>query len=152
MPATTDRIEKQIGLSATPDRVWRAISTASEFGEWFGVRFDGEFVPGAKLRGKITTPGCDHMECDIYIETVEPQRLFSYRWHAHAWDPNLDYSNDPTTLVEFRLEAVDEGTRLTITESGFDNVPEPFRVEAFTRNEGGWAMQIKNIERYVSAS
>ncbi len=151
MPATTDRIEKQIVLNATPERVWRAISTASEFGEWFGVRLDDEFAPGATVRGQITTPGYTHMKFNIYIENMDPERLFSYRWHAHGWDPDLDYSNDPTTLVEFRLSAVDEGTRLTITESGFDNVPEEFRVEAFTRNDGGWAVQIQNIERHVTA-
>ena len=152
MTAITDRIEKQIILNATPERVWRAVSTANEFGTWFGVRLDGEFAPGAKVHGQITTAGYEHMAFDMYVETMETERLFSYRWHAHAWDPEIDYSNDPTTLVEFHIEPVAGGTKLTITESGFDHVPSECRVEAFTRNEGGWTIQIQNIERHVSAS
>lgn len=152
MPSDTDRIEKQIVLKAAPDRVWRAVSTSKEFGAWFGVRLNGEFSPGAKLRGQVTTPGYDHLAFDMYVDTMEPKRLFSFRWHPHAMDPNRDYSKDTTTLVEFRLEPAGQGTKLTIIESGFDQLPEALRLECFRRNDGGWTAQVQNIERHVSAS
>jgi uncharacterized protein YndB with AHSA1/START domain len=148
---STDRIEKTIVLRAPRSRVWRAIATAEEFGAWFGVKLEGAFALGARVRGRITTPGYEHLTMEITIEQVDPERLFSYRWHPNAIDPGVDYSGEPTTLVEFRLDEVAGGTRLTVIESGFDRIPLERRAEAFRENDQGWAEQIKNIERYVMA-
>jgi uncharacterized protein YndB with AHSA1/START domain len=147
---TTDRIEKQIVLNAPLARVWRAISDSQEFGAWFGVRIDGPFVPGQRITGRITTPGYEHLSMELFVEEISPERLLSYRWHPYAIDPNVDYSSEPTTLVEFLLAEVDGGTRLTVVESGFDQIPAERRDEAFRMNEGGWAAQVENIARYVS--
>ncbi len=150
MSANTDRIEKQIVIQAPPARVWQALTDATEFGTWFGARIDGEFAPNTRVLGKITCPGYEHLTFEIQIERMEPEQLFSYRWRPHAIDPEVDYSGDPTTLVEFRLEAMDTATRLSIVESGFDGIPAAHRAEAFRRNEGGWAEQVKNVERHVT--
>jgi uncharacterized protein YndB with AHSA1/START domain len=147
----SDRIEKQVVLRAPQSRVWRAVSTAEEFGEWFGARLQGGvFTEGATFRGNITYPGYEHLIMELQVERVEPDRLFSYRWHPYAIDPEVDYSQEPTTLVEFRLEAADQGTLLTITESGFDRIPFERRAEAFRMNDHGWAGQIESIERHVT--
>jgi uncharacterized protein YndB with AHSA1/START domain len=146
-----DRIEKSLVLRAPRSRVWRALTDPVEFGAWFGVRLEGDFVPGAQVRGKITIPGYEHLTLDVVVERVDPERLFSYRWHPYAVDPKVDYSGEPMTLVEFRLEDVKEGTRLTVIESGFDRIPAARRAEAFRMNEQGWAAQVKNIERHVAA-
>ena len=148
---TTDRIEKKIVLRAPRSRVWRAIADAGEFGAWFGVKLEGSFAPGARLRGRITEPGYEHVVMDITIERMEPERLFSYRWHPYAIDPAMDYSGEPTTLVEFRLDEVPGGTELSVTESGFDRIPAARRAEAFRMNERGWAEQVKRIARHVSS-
>ena len=148
---STDRIEKTIVLRAPRSRVWRAIANAEEFGAWFGVKLEGAFAPGARVQGRITTPGYEHLTMEITIEQVDPERLFSYRWHPYAIDPSVDYSGEPTTLVEFRLDEVAGGTRLTVIESGFDRIPLARRAEAYRMNDQGWAEQIKNIERHVLA-
>jgi uncharacterized protein YndB with AHSA1/START domain len=146
----TDKIEKKVVLRAPRSRVWRALASSEEFGSWFGAKFDRPFVAGAKVKAKITTPGYEHLVMDVAIEKVEPERLLSYRWHPYAIDPNVDYSAERTTLVEFHLDEVDGDTHLTIVESGFDHIPLTRRAEAFRMNDGGWAAQIKNIERYVA--
>jgi uncharacterized protein YndB with AHSA1/START domain len=146
----TDRIEKKIVLRAPPSRVWRAITTVEEFNSWFRVKLRGTFAPGQKLEGPITYPGYEHLKMEITVEKVEPQRLLSYRWHPNAVDPKIDYSAEPTTLVEFKLEEVPGGTELTLVESGFDRLPPERRAEAFRGNEGGWAQQLENIARHVS--
>src|SRR5258705_13220471 len=146
---TTDRIEKQIVLKAPLARVWRAIADASEFGAWFQVKLEGKFAPGARLQGQITYPGYEHLRMELEVEKVEPERLLSYRWHPNATDPEVDYSGEPTTLAEFKLEEVEGGTRLTLVESGFDQIPLARRAEAFRSNDGGWTEQLKNIARYV---
>ena len=148
---STDRIEKKIVLRAPRSRVWRAIADAEEFGTWFGAKLEGPFAAGARVRGRITIPGYEHVMMDITIERVEPERLFSYRWHPYAIEPGVDYSGEPTTLVEFRLDEVAGGTELTVTESGFDRIPEARRAEAFRMNDQGWAKQLENIERHVAA-
>lgn len=147
----TDRIEKQAVLHAPRSRVWRAIADSKEFGEWFKVVFTEEFAEGKTITGRITHPGFENVPMEITVERIQPEEYFSYRWHPYAKDPNLDYSKEIATLVEFRLAELPEGTLLTITESGFDKIPAARRLEAFRMNEKGWTGQIRNIERHVSA-
>jgi uncharacterized protein YndB with AHSA1/START domain len=144
-----DRIEKRIELKAPVARVWRALTDYREFGEWFRVKIDGPFVPGEVSRGHITHPGYEHLPWEAVVKAMEPERLFSFTWHPYAADPKVDYSKEPPTLVEFRLETTAQGTLLMVTESGFDRIPAERRPEAFLRNDRGWTEQLKNIERYV---
>ena len=146
----SDRIEKRIELKAPVSRVWRALTDYREFGQWFCVKLDGPFVAGQVSRGNITYPGYEHLKWEAVVEKMEPERLFSYTWHPYAVDPKMDYSKEPSTLVEFTLEKTANGTLLTVVESGFDRIPAARRDEAFRRNEGGWAEQMKNVEKYVA--
>jgi len=143
-----DRIEKRIELRATRSRVWRALTTAEEFGTWFRVKLDGAFAEGAVVRGRLTYPGYEQVTLEIAVDRMEPERLFSYRWHPNPTD-GVDYSSEPTTLVEFRLADANGGTLLTLVESGFYRLPASRRAEAFRRNEGGWQIQLENVRRYV---
>jgi uncharacterized protein YndB with AHSA1/START domain len=147
------RIEKRIELKAPVSRVWRALTDYREFGEWFRVQLDGPFIPGQVSRGQITHPGYEHVKWEAFVEKMEPERLFSFTWpHPKSLgkdDCPQDYSQEPTTLVEFRLEKTANGTLLVLTESGFDHLPADRRLEAFRRNDGGWTEQMKNIETYV---
>jgi len=144
-----DRIEKRIELKAPISRVWSALTDYREFGEWFRVKLDGPFVPGEVSRGYITWPGYEHVKWEAVVQTMEPERLFSYTWHPYSVDPKIDYSKETPTLVEFILEQTAGGTLLVVTESGFDKIPSERRDEAFRRNEGGWEQQMKNIESHV---
>jgi len=147
---TTDRIVKETVLKAPLSRVWNAISDAQEFGEWFKVDMSGQtFRPGQPVHAKMTYPGYEGMPFEMVVAAVEPERLFSFRWHPYDIDPNEDNSDEPMTLVEFELEEVDGGTRLTVTESGFDNIPLARRAEAFRSNSEGWAIQVENVRKYV---
>jgi uncharacterized protein YndB with AHSA1/START domain len=158
---STDRIEKQVVLRAPQDRVWNAISDATQFGTWFGVEFDGPFVAGKRMTGRMVPTQVDAEVAKMQepykgrtmewtVEQIEPKRLFSFRWHPFAIDPNVDYSKEPTTLVVFELAEVAGGTRLTITETGFDKIPLERRAKAFAANEGGWAKQIDLIAKYLA--
>jgi uncharacterized protein YndB with AHSA1/START domain len=156
----TDRIEKKILLHAPLKRVWRALSDSTEFGTWFGMKFDSPFSPGAKVRGAIVPTKVnaevakaqkehEGTPFEIVIEQMEPERLFSFRWHPFAIERGVDYSAEPTTLVEFALEAAADGVMLTVTESGFDQIPLARRAKAFTANEQGWGMMVKVFEEYL---
>ena len=142
-------IEKRIEFKAPVSRVWQALTDYREFGEWFRVKLDGPFVAGQVSRGQMTYPGYEHVKWHAIVQKMEPERLFSFTWH-HSLDPNADILKEPTTLVEFKLEKIGTGTLLTLTESGFENLPENLRLEAFRRNDGGWTEQMKNIENYVT--
>jgi uncharacterized protein YndB with AHSA1/START domain len=142
-------IEKRIELKAPVSRVWRALTDYQQFGEWFRVKLDAPFAPGEISRGHITYLGYEHIQWEATVRKMEPERLFSFTWHPYAVDPAIDYSKEPTTLVEFRLEAKDGGTVLSLTESGFDAIPKERQFEAFRMNDGGWTEQMTNIERYV---
>jgi uncharacterized protein YndB with AHSA1/START domain len=156
-----DSIVKTTVLKAPRDRVWRAVSDSQQYGAWFGARFDGAFTAGAKLTATIVPTKADAdvaksqepyrgRTFTFEVERVEPPRLISFRWHPAAVDPTLDYANEPTTLIVFELEEVDGGTKLTITESGFDKIPLARRAEAFKMNEGGWQAQLMLIEKYLA--
>ncbi|HEY6649143.1 MAG TPA: SRPBCC family protein [Mycobacterium sp.] len=160
---STDRIEKQVVLRAPLDRVWRAISDADEFGQWFGVRFDGPFVAGKSVTGVITPTTVDedvaHAQephagkSDSWqIVAVEPQRRLAFRWHPYAVEAGTDYSEEPTTLVEFTLTETNDGVLLRIVESGFDKIPAERRTAAFEANSEGWAKQTELVQKYLALS
>jgi uncharacterized protein YndB with AHSA1/START domain len=150
----TDRIEKRIELKAPISRVWRALTDYKEFGEWFRVKLEGPFAVGQVSRGQITYPGYEHVKWQAHVEKMEPEWLFSFTWpHAKSLakaDYSPDYSKEPTTLVEFRLEKTTNGTLLVVTESGFDKLPSDRWEKAYRGNEGGWTEQMKNIDDYVA--
>src|SRR5262245_51446382 len=150
-PSSTDRIEKRIELNASPARVWRALTDHREFGDWFRVKLEKPFVPGESTRGRITYPGYEHLVMEAKVIKMTPERLFSLEWHPYAVDPEADYSKEPPTLVEFRLEKSTKGTSLVVTESGFDSIPASRREEAFRMNSDGWSAQMKNITAHVTA-
>jgi uncharacterized protein YndB with AHSA1/START domain len=153
MPATsTDRIEKQIVLEAPRSRVWRALTDVRQFNQWFGVNLERPFAAGEMTSGRITVKNYEHIVMEAWVEKMEPEHHFSFRWHPGSIDPTVDYSQEPTTLVVFTLEDVDEGTRLTVVETGFDALPESRRAKAFAGNESGWAGQLRNIAKYLAAS
>lgn len=145
----TDRIEKRMELKAPVSRVWKAITDYAEFGNWFRVKLDAPFAVGQVSTGHITYPGYEHLKWNAVVQTMEPERLFSFTWHPYAIDQSVDYSKEEPTLVEFRLEPMEGGTVLTVTESGFDKLPAHRRDQAFRSNDGGWAQQMENIRKHV---
>ncbi|WP_102142993.1 SRPBCC family protein [Mycobacterium hubeiense] len=158
---STDRIEKEVLLRAPLDRIWRAISEAEEFGRWFGVRFDGPFVAGTTVTGAMTPTAVDDTvakaqesyagQADAWqIVAVEPLRRLAFRWHPYAVEPGADYSQEPTTLVEFTLTETDDGVLLRIVESGFDAIPAERRASAFEANKQGWAAQTDLVRKYLA--
>jgi uncharacterized protein YndB with AHSA1/START domain len=151
MNTSTDRIERKVLIKAPRARVWRALSDAGEFGDWFGVNFKGKtFVAGKHVQGKITYPGYEHLTMDVLIERVVPEQLLSWRWHPAAIDPKVDYSQEPTTLVEFELKEVGGDTMLTVVESGLDRIPLARRADVFRMNSSGWDEQMENIKKHVA--
>jgi uncharacterized protein YndB with AHSA1/START domain len=147
---STDRIQKTILLRAPRSRVWQALTDPAQLGEWFGARLSGRFVPGQRLRGPITTPGYDHLFFEVLVERMEPERLFSWRWQPGG-DPDIDPA-EPMTLVVFELEDTEDGTRLTVTESGFDRIPPARRSKAYRENDEGWSGQLKNLTGYLAGT
>lgn len=147
-----DRIVKTVELKAPVSRVWRALTDHNEFGQWFRVKLDGPFKPGAVSTGQMTYPGFEHYPWRAVVERMEPERLFSFRWHDFDEKSGVEVSKQPTTLVEFRLEPIAEGTRLTITESGFESLSDPRRLEVLRDNTKGWNIQADNIAGYVATS
>lgn len=149
----TDRIERTVTLAAPVDRVWRALTDHAEFGAWFRVEIAAPFAVGERATGQITHPGYEHVVWQATITAMDAPRLFAFTWHPYAVDPAVDYATEPTTLVEFRLEPhADDGTRLTIVESGFDALPAGRRRdEALRMNGDGWTQQVRNIQTHVES-
>ena len=157
----TDRIEKKIVLKAPRERVWNAISDSRQFGTWFGAALDGPFVLGKWLSGRIAPTKVDPQVAKmqepyagrpmhLLVENIEPMTRLSFRWHPYGLAEGQDHTKAPTTLVTFALSDVADGTLLTITEAGFDQLPPERRDEAFKGNEEGWEHQTRLIEKYLS--
>ena len=147
---STDRIEKRVDLDAPRSRVWRALTDYTQFNQWFGVSLTAPFKPGAAVSGKMSHPKYAHVTLTVWVETLEPERRFSFRWHPYAIEEGVDYAAEPTTLVTFTLEDAGAGTRLVIVESGFDAIPESRRARAFSMNERGWTGQAENLRKFLA--
>ena len=147
----TDRIEKLVNLDATRHRVWRALTEVPQFNAWFGCELTGTFTPGEEINGIIRFKDTE-FKLTLLVKSIEPETLFSFRWHPYAIEPGVDYSHEPTTLVSFTLEDAGQGgTSLRIVESGFDAIPEARRAKAFSMNSAGWDGQSRNIQKYLAA-
>jgi uncharacterized protein YndB with AHSA1/START domain len=157
---STDRIEKQVLLRAPRQRVWQAISEAGQFGWWFGVDFDGPFVAGRSITGRIfpskADPEMGRMQkpyegtpFEWLVERIEPMERMVFRWHPYGVDKSVDYSQEPMTRIVFELKDAEGGVLLTVTESGFDSLPPERRAKAFPANEGGWTWQMGAIRKYL---
>jgi len=145
-----NRIEKRIELKAPVSRVWTALTDYRQFGEWFQVAIEGPFEPGQVSLGHMTYPGFEYIKWEAVVQQMQPERLFSYTWHPYAVDPNVDYSQETPTLVEFRLEPISGGTLLMVTETGFDKIPSQRRAEAYSKHSEGWIEQLNNVGTYVA--
>ena len=145
-----NRIEKQIELRAPVSRVWRALTDHREFGQWFRVALDGPFAPGQPSTGHITWPGYEHIRWEAVVQQLVPETLFSFTWHPYAIDLAIDYSTETPTLVEFRLAPTATGTLLTLTETGFENIPAHRFADALRMNSNGWSQQLENIRTHVT--
>jgi uncharacterized protein YndB with AHSA1/START domain len=146
--SATDRIQKTVVLRAPRSKVWRALTDSAQFGQWFGTNIEGQFTPGGRSRGPITIPKYEHLTFEVDVEQMEPERLFSWRWQPGG-DPKSDPA-EPMTLVVFELEEVPEGTRLTVTETGFDQIPAARRDKAYRGNDAGWTGQVENLRKYLA--
>ena len=118
-------------------RVWKALTEPDQFGQWFGVKLAGRFDLALRFQRADHARGYEHIPFQFTVEQVEPERLFSWRWHVLV-DPNSSLVTQPTTLVVFELEDAANGTLLTVTESGFDSIPPEQRDAAYRGNEDGW--------------
>lgn len=167
--AEYDKIEKRLLLHAPRSRVWRALTDVREFAQWFGLKLEGEFVAGKPIAARFEEPLPEAVILEAQkraglppskvklpenntfctVERIEPERYFSFRWIPYGVDAEIDPRGEPTTLVEFRLEQVAEGTLLVIVESGFEHVPERRRERAFRMNQGGWSAQAENLKNHV---
>lgn len=169
--STTDRIEKRVTVHAPQTRVWQAIADAQAFGQWFGITLDGAFVEGESIHGRfdgelqaelilefqqklglepspVRMPEPDAVFCTVV--RIDAPRYFAFRWIPYGVDASIDPVHEPTTLVEFTLRPVADGTELTIVESGFDQVPAARRLRAFRMNDAGWTAQADNIARHLA--
>jgi len=145
----TNMIEKTTDIAAPVERVWRALTDHVEFGRWFGVAIDAPFAVGAESTGHITYPGYEHVKWEAAIERLDPPRRFAFRWRPCAIEKDTDYSAEPRTLVEFTLETIASGTRLTVVETGFDALPAHRVADCLRMNDSGWADQMTSIRNHV---
>ena len=147
---THDRIEKKVLLPAPRTRVWRALTNVKEFEKWFaGVKLSAPFAAGQTVHGTLTMKGYEGRTFEMAVERVDPERLFSFRWHPGAIDRDVNYSLEAMTLIQFVLRERADGTVVTLTESGFDQIPLARRAKAFRDNDEGWTEQLANLERYI---
>jgi len=144
-----NRIERQILVRAPRERVWRALTDIDEFGQWFRVKSEDRFVPGARVHMVSTDRNYEGYSFYVFVEEMDPPRQFSWRWHPGLRDPDVDYYNESTTLVTFSLEEVEGGTLVKVTESGFNHISLVRRARVFQENNGGWEYQLQQIAQYA---
>lgn len=149
---TENQVTRSIDLKAPIEKVWKALTDHRQFSQWFGASVETAFVPGQVSPGRISCSGFENVKWEIRTEKMLEPTYFSLKWHPFAVKPDVDYSHEPQTLVEFQLEQLPSGTRVTVTESGFDALPEHRRAEAFEKHSAGWGVQIENLRNYVDPS
>ena len=142
--AFPDRIERTVELAHPPKKVWAALTTAEGLGTWFGHQATIDLRPGGT--GRMTWNSGDKAE--MRIERVDEPTIFGFTWHIYG----LPAEDPRRTYVEFTLEPVDTGTRLTVVESGFAQLPDEDYRKAFSSNTEGWASELGELVDYLNAA
>jgi uncharacterized protein YndB with AHSA1/START domain len=139
-----DRIERTVRIAQPPAAVWAALTTAEGLSAWFGNEASIDLRPGGSAWMKW-----DHgYTADLRVERVEEPRVFGYTWHIFG----LPDDDPRRTYVEFTLEPDGAGTRLTVVESGFAQLPEDAYRKAFDGNTEGWASELGELVAYLGAA
>ena len=141
----TLKIESKVLIRASRSQVWRAVTSANEFSKWFSADLAGPFEIGKRIDLISTHAGSSGKPFYFIVERIEPEHTFAWRWHPGS----AKADEDGTTLVEFHLEQVTDGTLVTVTETGFDHISLARRAKAFGENTRGWEMQLAALERYA---
>lgn len=132
------RIDRDIEIAAPPERVYRALTDARELSAWFQVTIDGDITPGGDVWMTSVMPGHAGQRFRVtFLELTAPHTVV-WCWHPGEVDPAVDYSKEPRTTVRFTLEAAPGGTRVTVAETGFDEIALARRAKVYGDNEQGW--------------
>jgi uncharacterized protein YndB with AHSA1/START domain len=141
------KIERKTLIRAPRSRVWQALTTPQEFCQWFSCETKDSFEVGNRIELASTHPLSKGKGFYFIVERLEPEHTFAWRWHPGSAKPG----EDGTTLVEFHLEEVPEGTMVTVVETGFDRISLARRAKAFTENGRGWDLQLEAFEKYAGS-
>ena len=147
-----NRIDRTIEIDAPPDRVWRALTNAEDLAAWFHVTIEGEIKAGAEVWMTSTSPGYEGQRFLVRFTEMTPPRRFAWQWHPGAVDPGVDYSREPWTTVTFTLEPSGRGTRLSVSETGFNEISLSRRAKVYADNSGGWTAVIVWIQTHAEAA
>jgi uncharacterized protein YndB with AHSA1/START domain len=139
-----DRIVRTVEIAHPPSRVWAAITTAEGLGAWFGDTATIDLRPGGAAQMTWTSGDRAQMR----IERVEEPAVFGFTWGISG----LADDDPRRTYVEFTLEPTGAGTRLTVVESGFAQLPGEAHRKAFDGNTGGWAKELDELVAYLDAA
>jgi len=149
--AELSRIDRTIEIQAPPERVWRALTNSAELSAWFQVKIEGDIAPGHEVWMTTTHPQYAGMRFSVRFAELTPLTRFVWQWHPGAVDPNVDYSREPRTSVTFTLEPSGQGTRLSLAETGFDEIPLARRAKTYADNSQGWTEMLVCLQKYVEA-
>ena len=137
-----DRIERTVELPHPPAKVWAALTTAEGLAAWFGNKGASiDLRPGGAAELHFGTGFHQHMR----VERVEEPSVFGFTWQIYGL-PDDDVRR---TYVEFTLEPTSSGTRLTVVESGFAQLPDDAHDEAFGGNTDGWATKLDELRDHL---
>jgi uncharacterized protein YndB with AHSA1/START domain len=150
--ADPDRIDRTIEIQAPPDRVWRALTSAADLSAWFQVTIEGDIMPGREVWMTSLHPGHAGQRFRVrFIEMTAPRR-FVWEWCPGAVDPDVDYDREPRTTVTFTLEPSGQGTRLSVSETGFDAISLARRAKVYDDNSQGWSTVLVWVQQYVETA
>jgi uncharacterized protein YndB with AHSA1/START domain len=127
-----------------PAKVWAALTTAEALGTWFGNQATIDLRPGGSAQLTWTSGE----QADLRIERVEQPRVFGFTWPIYG----LPDDDPRRTYVEFTLEPTAAGTRLTVVESGFAQLPDDAHRKAYDGNTQGWASELGELVEYLNAA
>jgi len=143
------RIDRSIDLAASPERVWRALTTAAELSAWFQVAIEGDIAVGKEVWMTSVHPNHANARFKVrFIDLSSPRRMV-WQWHPGEVDPNFDYNTEAETTVTFDLEPTAQGTRLTVSETGFDRISLARRAKVYRDNANGWAEVLVWLQKHV---
>ena len=150
--AELSRIDRTIEIQAPPERVFKALTNADELSDWFQVRVEGQITAGGEVWMTSVHPDHAGQRWPVRIVELSAPRRVVWQWHPGQVDPTRDYSREPQTTVTFTLEPSGGGTRVSVSETGFDRIALERRAKVYEDNSQGWSEVLVWLQKYVEAA
>jgi uncharacterized protein YndB with AHSA1/START domain len=138
----TAAVERSVLIDAPRQRVWQAITDPAQLEQWYAPGCPWE-IPALEVGATVKFHNTDTDIQLATIEELEPLHRFTLRWELDPAHPGI------TLLNSFVLEEEGDNTRVTVSQAGYESLPDGMREEQLRQDANAYTAIAESLKSYV---